>query len=177
MTIILCGMPASGKSYFGKHAAEQLQLPFIDTDDLILAEYAKLNGTCTTCREIVLKEGEPFFRTLETKVIKELDNSDASIIAVGGGALCSPENIAILKNMGWLIYLRVSPEVLRKRILNKEHTPAILDVANIEKSFDELLKQRLSIYEQNCHFSIDVHSEDVLKTIHHYMCRKRDHGK
>ena len=36
MRIFLIGFMGSGKSHWGKHLAEGLQLPFIDLDDVII---------------------------------------------------------------------------------------------------------------------------------------------
>jgi shikimate kinase len=165
MNIILCGMPGSGKSYFGALAAQQLNRIFIDTDELVMSAYFKLKHQQLTCREITLKEGEPFFRQLESKVLKELELVRHSIIALGGGTLCTPENIQVVKNLGRVIYLKVPPKTLLERLTSKKTLPSYLDQADIEGSFNALLKQRLPIFEQNCHHCVDVGSENVLEII------------
>lgn len=177
MNVILCGMPGSGKSYFGALAAQKLNRNFIDTDDLVMSEYYKLNRLQATCREITLKDGETYFRNLESNVLKGLESIHHSIVAIGGGALCTPENVPILRNLGWMIYLKVSPEVLLKRLINKNPLPSYLDKADIGRSFNALLKQRLPLYEQNCHCCVDVNSENVLEVISHYACEEKCHGK
>ncbi len=165
MNIILCGMPGSGKSYFGAIAAEQLNLPFIDTDLLVVSHYSTSYYKQASCREIRLKEGESFFRHLESQVIKGLQAIQSSVIAVGGGALCANENVEILKNLGEMIYLKVAPHILLKRLMSRNPLPSYLDPANIEDSFEALLEQRTPLYEQHCHDSVDPHSENILKMI------------
>lgn len=165
MNIILCGMPGSGKSHFGKIAARNLNRSFIDTDLLVMAEYEILKHHRATCREITLKEGEPYFRDLENQVLKGLVSARGSIIALGGGTLCRPENIQILKEMGCIIYLKASPQALLERLMRKEVLPSYLDSANVEGSFERLLQQRLPLYEQNCEQMIDTESENVLEVI------------
>ena len=49
-----------GKTEVGKRLAQKLALNFIDTDDLI-----EQRANCS-CAEIVQREGEPFFRRLES---------------------------------------------------------------------------------------------------------------
>lgn len=177
MNIILCGIPGSGKSYFGAIAAQTLNRPFIDTDDLVMSEYFKICHLQATCREIVLKEGNFFFCSLENNVLKGLKSIHNSIIAIGGGALCMPENIPILRNLGWMIYLKASPQVLLKRLMHKNPLPSYIDQTDVEGSFDALLTHRLPLYEQNCHCCVDVNSENVLERISHYACRERCHGE
>jgi shikimate kinase len=177
MNVILCGMPGSGKSHYGKIAAEKLGLNFIDTDELVMAEYFKSHGHHATCREIALREGEHYFRSLESEIIKGLKHSKKSIIAIGGGALNLQENITILKEIGWLLYLKTSPKVLLERLMQKPSLPSYLDKDAIEKSFTTLLEQRLPIYEKNCHRSIDTASENVVELIKNHVCKENHHGE
>lgn len=165
MNIILCGMPGCGKSYLGKMVASELKQVFVDTDELIMSEYSSRQDTRLTCREISLKEGEPYFRRLEHQVILGLKDIQNSVIAIGGGALCTPENIPILKELGWMIYLKESPEVLLTRLMRKDPLPSYVDPNDIEGSFNRLLNQRLPLYEQHCHTSVDMDSEDIFEVL------------
>lgn len=164
MNIILCGMPCSGKTFFGKKAAEALSLNFIDTDDLIMQEYFKRHNQQATCREIAITKGDSYFRALEHDVIKGLD-ANKSIIAVGGGALGSNENLHHLKKIGRLVYLKTPQAILLDRLMKKTPLPSYLDANNIEKSFMALLEKRLSIYRRHCQYTIDTASEDVIETL------------
>ena len=165
MNIILSGMPGSGKSYFGELAAKKMNRMFIDTDVLLMKRYFQLKNIQATCREIALKEGEPFFRDLETQFVKELESANNSIIAIGGGTLASSANAQILRNLGIVIYLKVPPETLFDRFSAK---PSIFRKPDVQGSFEALLKQRIPLYEKTCHYCIDVSSENVLECIQHY---------
>lgn len=66
MNIIICGMPASGKTTIGKKAAEKIAWDFIDTDQLIESVYASQTGRACSCNQIYMKEGEVFFATLKS---------------------------------------------------------------------------------------------------------------
>ena len=170
-------MPGSGKSYFGAVAAQKLNRTFVDTDELIMLEYFQVNRVHATCREITLKEGAPFFRDLEKKVIKELENIDNAIIAIGGSTLCSPENVQILKKLGRIIYLDVHSQVLLKRLIARSTLPSYLDRTDIQGSFESLLKQRIPLYEENCDCRVDVSSGNVLDIIGSYAREESSHGK
>jgi shikimate kinase len=161
MNILLCGMPGSGKSYFGAKAAQKLNWPFIDTDEWVISFYGKQ----VSCREIVIQEGIDFFREMETEVLKKISFSQYIIVATGGGVLDKEENIEILKNLGRLIYLQADPEVILERLLSKSTLPSYLDPKDIEGSFDALLKKRLPLYERYCDQTVDTASETILNEI------------
>lgn len=141
MNIILCGMPMSGKSFFGKKLAARLKSVFIDTD----IEIEKVAGK--PCREIALEEGEKAFRGLETEVIKRLATARNTVIAVGGGAFSQPENRSLLRELGILIYLQTDSYQLLKRLMEKKEVPSYIDPKKPLDSFLELIQKRAPIFE------------------------------
>lgn len=184
MNIILCGMPCSGKTYLGKIAAERLSLNFIDTDELIIQKYFKSHGQhvysppySITCRDIVLKEGEPFFRALEREVIEGLKHVQRSIIAIGSGAIAFENNIRYLKQIGELVYLKTPVQMLLERNRNRKPFSSLLDKNNIEKSFELLLQKRIPLYEKHCLHIIDTASEDAIESIKTILSKDVHHGK
>ena len=177
MKIILCGMPCSGKSIIGKAVANKLGHIFIDTDELISSAYFKLNGLHATCREIYLKEGEVYFRDLESQVLTRLERDKNSVLATGGGILCRQENIQVLKNLGLMFYLKIPSVILYKRLINKPHLSSILDEGDIEESFKRMLEQRIPIYEKYCDFAVDAAAANVLDVVIKYASEGHCHGK
>ncbi len=104
--IVLVGMPASGKSTVGKQLARYLNREFIDCD----AEIVKKEGREIT--EIFAKDGEPYFRNVESQVIKELSSKTGCIIATGGGAILKPENVRNLRMNGRIYFIDTPLEQL-----------------------------------------------------------------
>ncbi|MBS0656535.1 MAG: AAA family ATPase, partial [Verrucomicrobia bacterium] len=100
--VVLYGFKGCGKSYFGKLLAKESGYTFIDTDQLI----EELHGD-GSCRDIALKQGEPFFRELERRVIASLPQAENRVIAVGGGAVLDAQTTAKLRQLGTLVYLIV----------------------------------------------------------------------
>lgn len=131
MNIILFGFKGSGKTHYGRLLAKLSDRPFIDTDDLIQAHYPD-----RTVRQIHETLGETAFRALETKAIATLAGVQRSVIAVGGGAVLDPRNVALLQQLGTMIYLDVRLETLRKRGVS-------LSVGPLEKIY----RARKPIYE------------------------------
>ncbi len=83
LSVYLCGFMGCGKSHIGRQLAAALGRRFIDLDRYIV------NAEGMTIPEIFDKYGEPHFRKLEAKYIREL--SGGRIVATGGGALINDE--------------------------------------------------------------------------------------
>lgn len=64
--IVIIGFMGSGKTRVGKRLAKDFNLPFVDVDRVVSK---KMN---LTMKEIFDRFGEPFYRALETTVIKAL---------------------------------------------------------------------------------------------------------
>ncbi len=104
--IVLIGMPSSGKTTVGKAVAKALGRPFFDSDKEIVKKAGK------TIPAIFAEEGEAHFRALEREVIASLSKHSGAVIATGGGAVLSKENIDRLRQNGILFFLDRSLEKL-----------------------------------------------------------------
>ena len=99
--IIFIGMPAVGKSTIGVVAAKRLGMRFVDTDLLIQEQEGRL------LHEIIEEAGEDGFLAIENRVNREL-HVENSVIAPGGSVVYSDEAMRHFKEIGTVIYLRVS---------------------------------------------------------------------
>ncbi len=79
--VVLTGFMGAGKSTVGRLLAPELGWSFFDVD-AVLAERERLSVA-----EIFSKHGEAHFRGLESSLIEALLRTDASVIALGGGAM------------------------------------------------------------------------------------------
>ena len=104
--LVLIGMPGSGKSAVGKILAEITGKPFIDTDQLIVEKTGK------SIPDIFRENGEPAFRDLERKIIREVSLRGGQILSTGGGAILRPENVTALQQNGRLFWLDRNPDDL-----------------------------------------------------------------
>ena len=99
-SIILIGMPSSGKSTIGKSIAESMHKSFYDVDIEIEQKAGK------AIKDIFAQEGETAFRDMESAVIKELSAKKNCVIATGGGSILRKENVSALKRNGVLCYIK-----------------------------------------------------------------------
>ena len=150
--IILVGMSASGKTSLGKALSVAMNIPFIDTDD----EIEKKVGISIS--EIFQSEGEARFRSYEQGIIRQLIDFPQSVIAVGGGLPCYNNHMDVILDMGKVIYLDLSVDVLVGRLIkNSSDRPlyAGLDFSEIEDKTRALRSER-GRYYQRAHKHIDA---------------------
>ena len=151
--IVLVGFMGSGKSIIARKLSEQLKVEVIATDDLFEARAGK------SIEDIFKAHGEPYFRNLESEIIKEVSLRRGSIIDCGGGVVLSPKNLQYLKTNGIVFYLQATPEVIYQRIKNESHRP-LLKTPDPLGSIKELYQQRLPLYNE-ADFVIDANDASI----------------
>lgn len=129
--IVLIGMPGCGKSTYGKKLSEEMNLEFVDTDELIVSKSGM------TVPEIFEKFGEAGFRERETEVINEVTRRSRTVIATGGGAILNKENRLNLMMNAKVIFIDAPIDILAT-----SGRPLSKDRAALEKLYEE----RIGIY-------------------------------
>lgn len=138
MNIVLIGMPGCGKSTIGVLLAKSLLCDFVDTDLIIQNTYHK-----SLC-QIIADDGLSGFKEKENEILKGLE-CDNSVIATGGSAVYCDEGMVNLRKNGKVIYLKLTPETIKKRINNiTTRGIAMEDGCTIEK----LYLERAPLYEK-----------------------------
>jgi len=125
--LALIGFMGTGKSSVGQIAAGHLHFAFLDTDHLIEARAGK------SVSDIFAQEGEPAFRDLERRVVKELASRKKTVISTGGGLPVDESNLASLKTHALLVCLWASPEKIWERIRGQTHRPLLNDPEPLAK--------------------------------------------
>ena len=153
--IILIGFMGCGKTTFGTWIAKNKKMDFCDTDALIVEKEKK------SINDIFSENGEPYFRELETEIVKDLIKSrHNTVVSVGGGLPLKPENRELLKKLGTVVYLRTSVEELTKRLAGDTTRP-LLQCEDPAKRVEELLNYRDPIYEVGAHMVVQVDGKSV----------------
>jgi len=167
-------MMGAGKTTVGKELARRRKLRFADCDHEIVA---RTGVTIPTIFEI---EGEAGFRRRETQMMDELTLEPDIVIATGGGVVIAPENRALMRERGVVVYLNVPPQILYERTRHDRNRP-LLQVENPRQRIDELYRQRDPLYREVAHIIVDGGRtnpgtmvrliEDALKKREHSTCR------
>jgi shikimate kinase len=149
-SLVLVGMPGSGKSAVGRRLAACLELPFIDADEEIE------NAAGKPITDIFKDHGEAYFRDGERKVIARLLRSGPQVLATGGGALMSAETRESIRRSGISIWLKAELPVLMRRVLKRNTRPLLQK--DPEGVMRQLMEVRYPIYATA---DITVESRDL----------------
>jgi len=150
----------TGKTAVGKELAAKKKLQFVDLDELIEMRERR------TISDIFVKDGEPCFRRIEKRILKEVAKEKGFVVACGGGIVIDKENIKIMKETGVVVCLTAAPEVILKRTSGCADRP-LLNVSDTKKQIELLLKLRAPFYAR-ADFSLDTSRlsvEEVLKEV------------
>ena len=137
--LVLVGLMGAGKSVIGKLLAQYTGLPFVDTDDEIVAA-AQMPIT-----EIFAQYGEPEFRALESRVVKRVLQDGPQIVSTGGGAFMNDETRENILHSALSLWLNADYDVLWARV-SKRSTRPLLQQPNPQKILRDLMDERYPIY-------------------------------
>jgi shikimate kinase len=146
--IVLVGFIGSGKSSVGRLVAHRLGFQFVDTDAVIVERAGH------EISEIFAHQGEDHFRDLETGAIASLSHLNRCVIATGGGAVLREENRKLLRELGFVVLLTASDEVIYERVARNNKRP-LLRTENPRETVTTLLSTRRPAYEATAHTTID----------------------
>jgi shikimate kinase len=139
--IFIVGFMASGKTTFGQHLAEELNLPFVDTDALIEEKIGM------SISDFFNQWGEKYFRRMERDVLYGLLSKQESFVcATGGGSVCQPDIMDWLNKTSETIWLDTPWDVIVKRLKSANNRPLAneLSLNDLKILFD----QRISYYQK-----------------------------
>ncbi|MCB4822103.1 3-dehydroquinate synthase [Roseicella sp. GB24] len=141
-SIVLVGMPGSGKSSIGRRLSLRLGLPFLDAD----TEIEAAAGLPIT--EIFSRYGEPHFRDGERRVISRLLAGPPVVLATGGGAFADARTRAAIRASGAVsVWLRCRLPTLLKRVAGRDHRPMFLH-ADPAEVLQRLMTARHPLYAE-----------------------------
>ena len=158
--IALVGFMGTGKTAVGKVLAGKLGRPFVDLDALIIQREKR------PIAEIFAKEGEPYFRKVESEILAGVAGKDAQVIACGGGVVLAKENWKHLRKNSIIVCLTATPNIILKRVQNETHRP-LMNVTDPRTRIEELLLKRAPLYAKADHTidTSDLSVPQVVETI------------
>ena len=149
--IVLIGFMGCGKSTIGRELNKNLGYHLLDTDHVITQQTGK------TIPEIFKQDGEDSFRQLETQLLENLIIQETShhIISTGGGMITRPDNLPLLRQLGFVVWLSCTPEDIFTRTSRNSNRP-LLQCDDPMAVITSLLKERSPLYEQTAHLKINT---------------------
>ena len=139
--IVLCGFMGSGKTTAGRKLARLTGLTFVDADIYLEEKEGK------KISDIFAEHGEAYFRDLETKYLKDICSKPGQVVALGGGAVLRPENVAAVKERGLLILLDTPFHRIVKNLSYSSNRP-LLENGDKMAETRRLYQQRKEIYHK-----------------------------
>lgn len=138
--IVLIGFMGTGKTSIAHALFKDFGYTVLDTDERIVQKQGM------SIRQIFDTKGEEAFRHMETALIRdELTQMTDTVISCGGGMPLRPENRALLKQAGTVIWLKTSITELMKRLKGDTSRP-LLACDDPEGRVRTLLNERMPLY-------------------------------
>jgi shikimate kinase/3-dehydroquinate synthase len=141
--LVLIGFMGVGKSTVATELAEALGAAPLDSDSLLEERLGR-----PLAREFEL-HGEAAFRAAEEELVRELlsDAGPGSVIALGGGSVCS-EGVRRALEPHLTVLLDVEPAVAWERIRAADAGAELRPLAREWETFSALHSQRRAVYEE-----------------------------
>ena len=153
--IVLIGMPGVGKSTAGVVLAKVLGYEFIDADLIIQQQEGKL------LREIIAEVGTDGFIEVENRVNSQIE-VEKSVIATGGSVVYGKEAMQHLRESGTVVYLKVSYDILEKRLHDIKGRGVVLKDG---QDLRGLYEERVPLYEKYADITVCEDNLNVEQTI------------
>ena len=153
--VVLIGMPGSGKSTIGVLLAKNLSCQFLDSD-LVIQE--KIGSRL---QDYIDKYGSAAFDEMEDQVNAGIDVEN-TVIATGGSAVYGENAMRHFKEIGTVVYLRVSFEDLLERIPNFESRGISIPEG---MTFQDLYNECIPLYERYADITVDAGKKEIWSAV------------
>ena len=99
------GLRGAGKSSVGKALAHELRVPFVELDALVEKDAG------LSLSAIFSLHGEAYYRRLAREtLVRFLGETDAAVMATGGGVVTDRESFRLLAKRARTVWLQATPE-------------------------------------------------------------------
>src|SRR5688572_15297859 len=123
-----------GKTRVARELARRLNVAMVDLDEQVTARSGR------TPAQLIVEDGEPAFREVETETLRHvLENGEAKVIALGGGAWIQEMNRKLVAQYNCVsVWLDVPFEVCWARI----------EASGEDRPLGKTRDQALALYEK-----------------------------
>lgn len=170
--IVIIGFMGCGKTEVARALAHRLNLPMVDLDEVIAKEHGR------TAAQLIREDGEPAFRSIETKALHDLLATGArGVIALGGGAWITEANRRLIDHYRCLsVWLDAPFDLCWNRIgASQEDRP----LGRTREQAEQLYHSRQPLYQQaQIHVPVMSHEtvETIVKRIENSTDKTEGHG-
>lgn len=119
--VYLIGFMGAGKSSVARILSSTLGVQSVDADDYLESREGRVIA------DVFAQDGEDAFREMETRYLEELSQLPR-IISTGGGVVKNPENVRVMHEHGFVVYLLVTAEAAAARIPDASTRPLFKDL-------------------------------------------------
>jgi shikimate kinase len=144
--VALVGYRGTGKSTVGQIMAERLDRPFLDADRELEARAGR------SIAAIFAEDGEPAFRDWEAATLRSLVRRyPGAILATGGGVVLRAWNRRLLRQFGFVVWLKADAAQLAVRLgadLDAGKERPALTAAGTIAEIETVLQRRADLYAE-----------------------------
>lgn len=150
--VFFIGFMGAGKTSVSQQIAVTCGLASLDADEYLEFREDRIIA------DIFAEDGEEAFRDIETDVLRDLTKRSPRLIGCGGGVVSKrPENAQIMKEAGFVVYLKVSADGAAARIPNTESRPMFKNLDTARKTIVERQPQ----YEAAADAEVDTENKSI----------------
>ena len=154
--VFFVGFMGAGKTSVSRKLARTCGLASLDMDTYLERREGR------SVKQIFAEGGEEAFRVIEADVLRELAAKDPLLVSCGGGVVVMEENRSILKQGGFVVYLKVAADEARSRISDLSSRPLFGDIEAARRRSAE----RAPLYEEVADAEVDTSGKGVAAIAH-----------
>ncbi|MDD3339173.1 MAG: shikimate kinase [Lachnospiraceae bacterium] len=138
-----------GKSTIAAALGHLLGMACMEMDQQIVEQEGR------SIADIFADQGEAYFRSVETDLLRSFSDRAGVIVSCGGGVPLREENIHIMKENGLVVFLNADAEIIYGRVKDSTDRPILNGHMNVEY-IGELMDKRRPWYEKAADVCITV---------------------
>ena len=145
--IFMIGFMGTGKTTISNALGYIAGMPVVDIDKYIEKQENM------SISDIFEKNGEEYFRKLETKALEDMQINAGKIVSCGGGVVLKDENIEIMKEGGRTVLITAEPKTIYDRICENKDRPLLNNHMTVEY-IEKMIADREKRYQKAAQISI-----------------------
>ena len=153
--VVLIGMPGAGKSTIGVVLAKRLGYAFMDSDLVIQNKEGRL------LHEIIAEKGVEGFWQTEEEINASIE-TDYTVIATGGSVIYGSRAMEHFKQIGIIVYLKLSLEAITERLGDLNERGVTLREG---QDLAALYAERIPMYERYADITMDCEGLSIREIV------------